>query len=166
MAKAIYERIRNARSSLENAEQSFRENNGTRGELDLMLAEAEIKHLREKNGWISIWNRQRLALLFAAIVILAGYGGWLYAGAAEEGPVEFRDMSPVTVTAAGDAQTKVPQTEAARQDAVPTFTYKPKQKQQTAEYHEEQVDQRNVKMSSAEMQNLVRAARRTLSDAN
>lgn len=84
MAKSICERIRNVKSSLENAEQSFRENNGMRGELDLMLAEAEIKHLREKSGWRSIWNRQCLALLAAVVMFLAGYGGWLYAGMAEE----------------------------------------------------------------------------------
>lgn len=47
MAKSICEHIRNVKSSLENAEKSFRENNGMRGELDLMLAEAEIKHLRK-----------------------------------------------------------------------------------------------------------------------
>ena len=76
MAKSICEHISNVKSSLENAEKSFRENNGMRGELDLMLAEAEIKHLREKRGWVSVWTRQRLALLAAAIVVLAGYGGW------------------------------------------------------------------------------------------
>lgn len=57
MAKSICEHIRNVKSSLENAEKSFRENNGMRGELDLMLAEAEIKHLREKRGWVSVWTR-------------------------------------------------------------------------------------------------------------
>ena len=78
MTKSICERIRNVKSSLENAEQSFRENNGMRGELDLMLAEAEIKHLREKRGWLSVWNRQRLALLAAVIVMAAGYmPAWL-----------------------------------------------------------------------------------------
>ena len=45
MAKSICEHIRNVKSSLENAEKSFRENNGMRGELDLMLAEAEIKQI-------------------------------------------------------------------------------------------------------------------------
>ena len=35
MAKSICEHIRNVKSSLENAEKSFRENNGMRGELDL-----------------------------------------------------------------------------------------------------------------------------------
>ena len=85
MAKSICEHIRNVKSSLENAEKSFRENNGMRGELDLMLAEAEIKHLREKRGWVSVWTRQRLALLAAAIVVLAGYGGWLYAGTDRQG---------------------------------------------------------------------------------
>ena len=90
MAKSICEHIRNVKSSLENAEKSFRENNGMRGELDLMLAEAEIKHLREKRGWVSVWTRQRLALLAAAIVVLAGYGGWLYAGTVEEPGVKLQ----------------------------------------------------------------------------
>ena len=89
MAKSICEHIRNVKSSLENAEK-FRENNGMRGELDLMLAEAEIKHLREKRGWVSVWTRQRLALLAAAIVVLAGYGGWLYAGTVEEPGVKLQ----------------------------------------------------------------------------
>lgn len=91
MAKSICEHIRNVKSSLENAEKSFRENNGMRGELDLMLAEAEIKHLREKRGWVSVWTRQRLALLAAAIVVLAGYGGWLYAGTVEEPGVKLQN---------------------------------------------------------------------------
>ena len=97
MAKSICEHIRNVKSSLENAEKSFRENNGMRGELDLMLAEAEIKHLREKRGWVSVWTRQRLALLAAAIVVLAGYGGWLYAGTVEEPGVKLQN--PVAVMA-------------------------------------------------------------------
>ena len=102
MAKSICEHIRNVKSSLENAEKSFRENNGMRGELDLMLAEAEIKHLREKRGWVSVWTRQRLALLAAAIVVLAGYGGWLYAGTVEEPGVKLQN--PAAVMASTELQ--------------------------------------------------------------
>ena len=85
MTKSICERIRNVKSSLENAEQSFRENNGMRGELDLMLAEAEIKHLREKRGWLSRNGYLGLDLLFCleqAASGITGRGdssiGWLW----------------------------------------------------------------------------------------
>lgn len=172
MAKSICEHIRNVKSSLENAEQSFRENNGMRGELDLMLAEAEIKHLREKSGWISVWNRQRLALFAAAIVVLAGYGGWLYAGVAEEGSAATKIQNPAAVMASTELQKNLPQTEAAPDKTVPAFTDKPRQEQQTAvrpaAYQEEQVkeQQRSVELPAADMRQLVREARRTLRDAN
>ena len=39
MAKDIYDNIDDVKCSLDNAQQSFRKNNGLRGELDLMLAE-------------------------------------------------------------------------------------------------------------------------------
>ena len=42
MAKSICEHIRNVKSSLENAEKSFRENNGMRGELDLMRLKRKL----------------------------------------------------------------------------------------------------------------------------
>ena len=47
MAKDIYENIDDVKCSLDNAQRSFRKNNGLRGELDLMLAEASIRYLRE-----------------------------------------------------------------------------------------------------------------------
>lgn len=46
MAKSFVNIFAMLRSDLENAEK-VSENNGMRGELDLMLAEAEIKHLRK-----------------------------------------------------------------------------------------------------------------------
>ena len=45
---SLFRRIRNVKSSLDNAEQSFLDNKDIRGELDLMLAEAELKNLRKK----------------------------------------------------------------------------------------------------------------------
>lgn len=78
-ARSVYQRIRSVKSSLENAEQSFLENNGMRGELDLMLAEAELKNLRCKKDVPWSWNRQLLAVCSAAMLALAGLGGWYYA---------------------------------------------------------------------------------------
>ena len=76
---STYKRIRSARLSLENAEQSFLDNQDMRGELDLMLAEAELKNLRRKQGVPWLWNRQLLAMCIALLVVLAGAGGWYYA---------------------------------------------------------------------------------------
>ena len=74
MAKDIYENIDDVKCSLDNAQRSFRKNNGLRGELDLMLAEASIRYLREKRGFASVWNRQKLAAALAVLLVLAGYG--------------------------------------------------------------------------------------------
>ena len=54
MAKDIYENIDDVKCSLDNAQRSFRKNNGLRGELDLMMAEASIRYLREKRGFASV----------------------------------------------------------------------------------------------------------------
>ena len=56
MAKDIYENIDDVKCSLDNAQRSFRKNNGLRGELDLMLAEASIRYLREKRGCFWCWR--------------------------------------------------------------------------------------------------------------
>lgn len=76
---SLYKRIRNARKSLENAEKSFQDDKGMRGELDLMLAEAELKNLRNKQAFPWSWNRNALAMCFAAIIFFAGIAGWLIA---------------------------------------------------------------------------------------
>ena len=67
--KNVCDHIRNVRNSLKNAEDSFRSNNDMRGELDLMLAEAEMQHLREKRGLAAIWTRQRLAAIAACLMV-------------------------------------------------------------------------------------------------
>ena len=48
MSSSVCQRIRRVKNSLENAEQSFLDNKDMRGELDLMLAEAELSNLRKK----------------------------------------------------------------------------------------------------------------------
>ena len=76
---SLFRRIHNVKSSLDNAEQSFLDNKDIRGELDLMLAEAELKNLRKKKDVPWSWNRQLLAGCIAVLLVLAGVGGWYFA---------------------------------------------------------------------------------------
>lgn len=78
-SNSLFRRIRSVKSSLDNAEQSFLDNKDIRGELDLMLAEAELKNLRKKNDVPWSWNRQLFAVCAAVLLVLAGVGGWYFA---------------------------------------------------------------------------------------
>lgn len=78
-SRSVYQRIHSVKTSLENAEQSFLDNNGMRGELDLMLAEAELRNLRRKKDFPWSWSRNLLAICVAALLVVAGFGGWYYA---------------------------------------------------------------------------------------
>lgn len=79
MSSSVCQRIRRVKNSLENAEQSFLDNKDMRGELDLMLAEAELSNLRRKKDTPWCWNRQMLALCAAIAVVISCFGGWCYA---------------------------------------------------------------------------------------
>ena len=79
--RSVCSRIRNARNSLDNAERSFRSNQEVRGELDLMLAEAELENLRQKRSGRFAWTRHMLAACLAVLVLAAGGLGWWWASA-------------------------------------------------------------------------------------
>ena len=55
------------------------DNKDIRGELDLMLAEAELKNLRRKKDRPWSWNRQVRAGCAAGLLGVAGCGGWCFA---------------------------------------------------------------------------------------
>lgn len=79
--KSVFRRIRNARNSLDNAERSFSSNQEIRGELDLMLAEAELQNLRQKRSRGMAWTRRTFAACIAALLLAAGSLGWWWASA-------------------------------------------------------------------------------------
>ena len=79
-SRSVCSRIRNARASLDNAERNFRCNQEVRGELDLMLAEAELDNLRQKRSRFS-WTRHMLAACFAVLLLASGCLGWWWASA-------------------------------------------------------------------------------------
>ena len=82
---SVCSRIRNAKASLDNAEKSFRDNQEVRGELDLMLAEAELQNLRQKRpAWVA-WTRRSFAALSALVIVAAGGIGWWWSSARSAG---------------------------------------------------------------------------------
>ena len=79
-SRSVCSRIRNARASLDSAERNFRSNQEVRGELDLMLAEAELDNLRQKRPGFS-WTRHVLAACVAVLLLASGCLGWWWASA-------------------------------------------------------------------------------------
>ena len=95
-SRTLFQRIRCIKSSLDKAEQSFMDNKDIRGELDLMLAEAELKNLRRKKDRPWSWNRQVLAGCAAVLLIVAGFGGWCFAVTAACCVLGMYDKDPFT----------------------------------------------------------------------
>ena len=94
--KGVCDQIKTLQSNLKNAEESFKSHNGTRGELDLMLAEAQMQFLREKRGAKSFWARQTLAIFIAAIFVFVGVGSWFWAKSTmKESKLAATPMPPV-----------------------------------------------------------------------
>lgn len=80
--QTVCNKIRNAKNNLGNAEKSFSNNRKVRGELDLMLAEAELTSLRRKNKRTFNWTRQFMAVCLALLITGAGAFGWWWASSA------------------------------------------------------------------------------------
>ncbi len=159
----LFRRIRCIKSSLESAEQSFLDNKDIRGELDLMLAEAELKNLRRKKDRPWSWNRHLLAGCVALLLVLAGVGGYYIA----------RDHYKARAMA---AQPKVEQHVAAPAAAKELAPSEPASKTQTvvvektikedvpAKAEPSAVSRANI--SKADMHKLVQSARVELSNSN
>ncbi len=155
MAKDIYDNIDDVKCSLDNASRSFRKNNGLRGELDLMLAEASIRYLREKRGLVSVWNRQKLAAILAVLLALAGYGGWLYAGISQD------EVANIPASASVQQQENAPMPDK-------TVTAQPVPQQTERAAAELNINSNTSYpnyLAEEDMQQLVRTGRQVLQDA-
>ena len=186
---SLCERIRNARANLTNAEQSFQAKQDVRGELDLMLAEAEMQNLRKRRTRRMLWTRQLLAGLCAVLVLLGGYGGWLWAQTREK---EVPGVPALTTTASAQPAGKALETQvpvagqaanappaAATQPVVPpqavaeskaaaAVVETPVERPATAPVRQtEPVVNRQVQtqLSSQQMHQLVRTGRQTLNSS-
>lgn len=158
---SLFRRIRNVKSSLDNAEQSFLDNKDIRGELDLMLAEAELKNLRKKKDVPWSWNRQLLAGCIAVLLVLAGVGGWYFARD------HYKQRSSTTIVPAAASA-------AAVDEAPPQSVTKPQEarsvvrteqaKDSVTEAAPKQ-NQSQVSISKSDLRKLVQSARVELSNS-
>lgn len=158
---SLFRRIRNVKSSLDNAEQSFLDNKDIRGELDLMLAEAELKNLRKKKDVPWSWNRQLLAGCIAVLLVLAGVGGWYFARD------HYKQRSSTTIVPAAASATAV-------DEAPPQPVTKPQEARSvvTTEQAKDSVteaapkqNQSQVSISKSDLRKLVQSARVELSNS-
>lgn len=159
MAKDIYDNIDDVKSSLDNAQRSFRKNNGLRGELDLMLAEASIRYLREKRGPASVWNRQKLAAVLAVLLVLAGYGGWWYAGLMQSRQEKAPAVNAAAVQQSAPAPAEQQTMVKARQEEAPKM-------QPSAELNIQNNNSSKNYLAEKDLQQLVRTGRQVLQDAD
>ena len=161
-SNSLFRRIRSVKSSLDNAEQSFLDNKDIRGELDLMLAEAELKNLRQKKDVPWSWNRQVLAASAAMLLVLAGVGGWYFA----RDHYKQRAKAPVPPVAKSTAVQAEPQVvaPAIQQPTTNTRTSSEAVLSQ-AKDKEKEKQQSQLSISKADLHKLVQSARVELSNS-
>lgn len=158
----LFRRIRCIKSSLESAEKSFQDNKDIRGELDLMLAEAELKNLRRKKDRPWSWNRQLLAGCVALLLVLAGAGGWYFAKDHYKNKAMAAQPPRIERSAAAE-KTAPPQV--AQQEKTKTIIVE-KQVKQDVPVQAEKPAENRVTISKADMHKLVQSARVELSNSN
>ena len=172
-SRSVCSRIRNAKASLDNAERSFRSNQEVRGELDLMLAEAELDNLRQKRPGIS-WTRHTLAACFAVLVLASGCLGWWWASAYGGNTTNAAGLQEPTIANKKDSMTgadkilSVSQQNNASSTAVPeqkpVIKEKPDVPVQAAAPTPPQAGSRDsgVRLSAGQMRQLIRSGRQEL----
>lgn len=158
-SRTLFQRIRCIKSSLDKAEQSFMDNKDIRGELDLMLAEAELKNLRRKKDCPWSWNRQVLAGCAAVLLIVAGFGGWCFARNHYRVKAQAALPPPVAAPVVKPEQ-KIPV-----QAVVPKTAAIQKQQAKDTPVQEKQGTPDRVTISKADMHKLVQSARVELSNS-
>lgn len=154
--KSLFDRIGSVKNSLENAEQSFKDNKDMRGELDLMLAEAELKNLRRKKDIPWSWNRHVLAICVASMVVIGGVIGWYFA------MDQYQSASATFAPTTSDSL-KIPQ----GQNSIKTSTPEVKDSGQNIKTKPEKTKASSdqVVISKDDMRRLVQSARVELSNS-
>lgn len=176
--KRVGQRVNAAKRWLAKAEEEFSKERPMRGELNLMLAEAELKRLKESEPtWRRFWMRHGAAFGAAAVLVCVVSGVWLLMPRAvlmsatvptvvsepvkAMAPVKLPVAEPLTVAIAAPLQHTPVVAEATAPSA------RLEQQETAADKQPEKVFVRerpaaSVGMSDAEMRQLVRKAGQTL----
>lgn len=166
----VVKHIEQVRQSLYTAKESFASNKGVRGELDLMLAEAEMQHLRETKGWRSYINRQTMICALALIVVLTGFTGWYWAKSSEPilnnstneimnntGAIATVNEKPKVIVINNDVSENTKKVNATAKNTLPVEI-------ETVEPQRVAVSKAKVLISDSELYSLVRTARNKLEE--
>lgn len=156
-SQSLFRRIRCIKSSLDSAEQSFLDNQDIRGELDLMLAEAELKNLRKKKNVPWNWSRHLFAVCAAVLLVLSGFGGWYFAKG------HYKHSQTATASGAAASITSIEQTKILT--VQPETKIEQQVKKQIIPAAGENTKQAQVTISKADMHKLVQSARAELSNS-
>ena len=114
----LVRRVETARRWLEQAEHSFHDETPLKGELNLLLAQAEMQKLREDRGMSRQWQHwQRALALVTAIVMVSGFSWWWQKG--DDAPAPVTAPATVVKTVPLESSATWPQA-AAPQVAQPT----------------------------------------------
>lgn len=155
-SQSLFRRIRCIKSSLDSAEQSFLDNQDIRGELDLMLAEAELKNLRKKKDVPWNWSRHLFAVCAAVLLVLSGFGGWYIAKGHYKNRQTAAPSAVVPITAIEQTK-KLP--------IQPEAKVKPQVQKQVMTVTGANKKQAQVTISKSDMHKLVQSARAELSSS-
>jgi hypothetical protein len=179
----MYRHLRSARQWLARAEESFDQDRDIRGELDLILAQAELQHVREaqrSDNWRSKCRRLLPGAVIVLTMLLATAGGgayWWTQTHQEVVPIPLRPVNNYTASdgnkASGAAQTlpieqhKPPTTTVAQQPTSATQPPTPADQPPAANTRGVSRSQPTDKekdelISPDEMQQLIRAAGKSL----
>ena len=169
-------KIQATRQWLNRAEDHFDRDQATRGQLDLLLAEAEIRSTRENlierpQCKSHIWFRQGLAVSLAAILAAVGLGGFLW-GAHRSQQASTVKMIQLESTPVSSRQEKLPQvapvsqsvTVAATNHQLPPATVESRKSSQEVKPIEQPTDRTSASptVSDEEMKKLIQAAGQSL----
>lgn len=154
--KSLFDRIGSVKNSLENAEQSFKDNKDMRGELDLMLAEAELKNLRRKKDIPWTWNRHVLAICVAFMVVFGGIIGWYFA------MDQYQSANATSAPTTSDS-VKIPKGSSSNKNSTPEVKNSGQNIKTKSE--ETKANSNQITISKNDMRRLVQSARVELSNS-
>ena len=169
-ARKVKGRIQAVKQWLNQAEEHFGGNSPVRGEMDLLLAEAELRSTRETlrsgHGWLQwTWIRQGVAFLLAAMIVATSFGvAWWWwqenrpAPVAATVPVPVAIVPPAPVLQIAVASALVSAPTKAPSPVAATESTRPGQEVNNAD----RPANREASVSQDEMKRLIQAAGQSL----
>jgi len=184
----VYQHLRSAKEWLTKAEEAFDREHDVRAELDLMLAQAELQHVKEVNRsrqwrykYVIFRHGIALTIAMSMAIVVGGVYWWTNKPAVVvPGPLPSQVASQVNLPVEAVAKALIPATPVANANATPIEKNLPEkqadrvvaterttveqvpEKPRQVEREQPRQSEQTVVVSSGEMEKLVRAAGKSL----